>query len=140
MAGISRREFFVKTAAGTVAMSVIAAQIAKLKASPLGIPIGSQTYPHRARIVAGEFAALLKDMKAIGIDQIELCDPGYAEFKNLSDGKATKKMLDDAGIKAVSCHVGMNAYRTKGAETIKGAHDFALTQLSTADLGPLRPI
>src|SRR5262245_2348278 len=120
---ISRRQFFAKSAASAAAMGLLASKVATLKASPLGIPIGSQTYPHRARIVAGEFAGLLKDMKAIGIDQIELCDPGYAEFKNLSDGKATKKMLDDAGIKAVSCHVGMNTYRTKWKETIAWAHD-----------------
>ena len=76
-------------------MGLLASQVAKLKANPLGIPIGSQTYPHRTRIAAGEFAALLKDMKGIGIDQVELCDPwNYAEFKPLLDGKVARKMLD----------------------------------------------
>jgi sugar phosphate isomerase/epimerase len=136
MLTISRRQFFKTTGAGAAAITLLGSRVATLKANPLGLPIGSQTYPHRARIVAGEFAALLKDMKSIGIDQIELCDPlGYGEFKNLADGKATKKMLDDAGIKAVSCHVGMNTYRTKSPDLIKWAHDVGLTQLSTADLG-----
>ena len=133
---ITRRDFFKKTGASAIAMSVLASQVAKLKANPLGIPIGSQTYPHRSRIAAGEFAALLKDMKGIGIEQVELCDPwNYGEFKNLLDGKATQKMLDDAGIKAISCHVGMKIYRTQHKDVLNWAHDVGLTQLSTADLG-----
>ncbi len=75
-------------------------------------------------------------MKGIGIDQVELCDPfNYADFKPLLDGKAAKKMLDDAGIKAVSCHVGIRIYREQFADVTKWAHDVGLTQLSTADLG-----
>ena len=133
---LSRREFFKKTGTSALAMSVVASYVAKLKASPLGIPIGSQTYPHRIRIRCGDFAGLLKDMKGIGIDQVELCDPfNYADFKPLTDGKAAKKMLDDAGIKAVSCHVGISIYRTKMPDVLNWAHDVGLVQLSTADLG-----
>ena len=138
MSHISRREFFQKSAAGAAAMSVLAAQVARLKASPLGLPLGSQTFPHAARIKAGEFAGLLKDMKGIGIDQIELCDPwNYTSqgFDKLIDGKTTRKMLDDAGIKAISCHVGMKIYRTQHKDVLNWAHDVGLTQLSTADLG-----
>jgi sugar phosphate isomerase/epimerase len=119
-------------------MAVLAAHVAKLKANPLGLPIGSQTFPHAARIKAGEFAALLKDMKSIGIDQIELCDPwNYTSqgFDKLIDGKTTRKMLDDNGIKAISCHVGMKIYRTQHKDVLNWAHDVGLTQLSTADLG-----
>ncbi len=133
---ISRRDFFKKSGASAIAMSVLASQVAKLKANPLGIPIGSQTYPHQTRIQAGEFAQLMKDMKAIGIDQVELCDPwNYASFKSLMDGKTTKKMLDDAGVKAISCHVGIKIYRTQHKDVLNWAHDVGLTQLSTADLG-----
>ena len=120
-------------------MSVLKSQVAKLKANPLGIPIGSQTFPHAARIKAGEFAQLMKDMKGIGIDQVELCDPfNYVSqgFDKLLDGKTTKKMLDDAGVKAISCHVGIKIYRTQQKDVLNWAHDVGLTQLSTADLGP----
>src|SRR5689334_22026502 len=126
MSALSRREFFTKTGTSAVAMSLLASHVAKLKANPLGIPIGSQTYPHAARIKAGEFAALLKDMKSAGIDQIELCDPwNYASqgFDKLIDGKATRKMLDDNGIKAISCHVGMKVYRTQHKDVLNWAHD-----------------
>src|SRR5262249_20739113 len=69
-------------------------------------------------------------------DQLELCDPwNYAEFKPLLDGKAAKKMLDDAGVKAVSCHVGIRIYRTQHKDVLNWANDIGLTQLSTADLG-----
>ena len=136
MSALSRREFFKKTGTSAIALSVLAPYVAKLKASPLGIPIGSQTYPHRIRIRCGDFAGLLKDMKGIGIDQVELCDPfNYADFKPILDGKAAKKMLDDNGIKAISCHVGINVYRTKMTDVLNWAHDVGLVQLSTADLG-----
>src|SRR5687768_12119166 len=107
MADISRREFFRKAGADAAVIGFLAAGGVKLGANPLGLPIGSQTYPHRARIVAGEFAALLKDMKGIGIDVIELCSPGYAEFASLADGKATRKLLDDNGLKCLSAHFTM---------------------------------
>ena len=114
----------------------MAANGVTLKANPLGLPIGSQTYPHRARIAAGEFTALLKDMKTIGIDVVELCDPwNYKEFSPLMDAKTTRKMLDDAGIKAISCHVAMSIYRKQHKEVLNWATALGMTQLSTADLG-----
>jgi sugar phosphate isomerase/epimerase len=138
MAAISRREFFKKTTVDATVAAILASGVARLRANPLGLPIGSQTYPHAARIKAGEFAQLMKDMKAAGIDQVELCDPwNYVSqgFDKLLDGKTTKKMLDDAGIKAISCHVGMKVYRTQHKDVLNWAHDVGLTQLSTADLG-----
>ena len=135
MAGISRRSF-LEAGGVSAALAFMAANGVKLKANPLGLPIGSQTYPHRARIASGEFPALLKDMKSIGIDVIELCDPwNYKEFAALQDAKTTRKMLDDAGIKAISCHVGMGIYRKQHKTVLDWATVVGLTQLSTADLG-----
>jgi sugar phosphate isomerase/epimerase len=141
MSEISRREFFKKSGASAAAMSVVAMQVARLKANPLGLPIGSQTFPHRARIQSGDLAGLLKDMKAIGIDVVEFCDPiGYVganSFAAIADGKATRKLLDDHGIRAVSCHVDMPVYRSAAnfQKTIDWAHQMGLEMLSTADLG-----
>ena len=73
MSSISRREFFQKTAGTAAALSLVAAQVAKLKANPLGLPIGSQTFPFRSRIQAGDLAGLLKEMKGIGIDMTQTC-------------------------------------------------------------------
>src|SRR5690242_8688429 len=116
MSGVTRREFFQKTATSAAAMGLIAAQVARLKANPLRLPIGSQTFGFRSRIQAGDLAGLLKDMKAAGVDMVEFCDPiGYVganSFAAIADGKATRKILDDNGIRAVSCHVDMPVYRS----------------------------
>src|SRR4051794_30798840 len=98
MAAISRREFFRKTAADAAVAGFLATTGVALRANPLGLPIGSQTYPHRQMIKDGNFADLLQTLKEIGVERIELCSAlGYADFASLSDGKQVKKMLDDHG-------------------------------------------
>src|SRR5262245_8386445 len=99
MNGMTRREFLATTGGASAALAFMAANGIKLAANPLGLPIGSQTYPHAARIQSGDFAGLLKDMTAIGIESVELCSPGYAQFKGLADAKQTRKILDDNGVK-----------------------------------------
>ena len=84
MPTITRRELFRNAAIGAAAAGFVSAH-------PLGMPIGSQTYPHRQRIKDGDFAGLCKDMADIGIRSVELCSPDYAEFASLSDGKQTGK-------------------------------------------------
>ena len=86
-------------AAGAGLLSVAAR---KLQGNPLGLPIGSQTYPHRLRIKSGDFAGLCKDMAAVGIGSVELCSPGYAEFASLVDGKQTSHIVEDHGLKCPS--------------------------------------
>jgi len=135
MTALTRREFFQKTAAGGAVAGFLAATGVRLHANPLGLPIGSQTYPHRARIQSGDLAGLLKDMKAIGIEVIEFCNPTYREYAVLADGKQTRKILDDAGMKCISAHFQMNALRNDQAKQIEWAHDIGMTQMSTADLG-----
>jgi hypothetical protein len=97
MRGISRRDFLKTTAAGTAAAGFFGGGAARLSANPLGLPIGSQTYPHRQMIADGKFVELLKELKSIGVDQVELCGflggTGYPEFKVLADGKTTRKMI-----------------------------------------------
>ena len=50
MAGMSRREFLAASTAGATVRLASAAGNVPLAANPLGLPIGSQTYPHRALI------------------------------------------------------------------------------------------
>ena len=59
MADISRRDFFRKAGADTAVIGILAATAGSVLANPLGYPIGSQTYPHRALIADGKFADLL---------------------------------------------------------------------------------
>ena len=76
MASLSRREFIQTAAGGIVMAGGLAVGVTALRASPLGLPIGSQTWPHRAMIREGNFPALLTTLKDIGVDAIELCSPG----------------------------------------------------------------
>jgi sugar phosphate isomerase/epimerase len=136
MAGVTRRQFLARAGVGTVAgFSVVRG--ARLLADPLGLPIGSQTYPVRARIAQGQFADVLKDMFAAGIRQIELCSPGYADFKSLSDGRQTKTIIEDHGLKCISSHFNYNAeFRNEAdlGKAIDWAHALGLTQIGTASL------
>src|SRR5918995_1975426 len=134
MAAISRREFFRKAATDAAVAGFLAAGARRLQAKPLGLPIGSQTYPHRERIAKGDFAGLLKDMKAIGIEVVELCSPSYKEFASLADGKATRKILDDNGMRCLSAHFGMNVLRKEQPAQIQWAKDLGMTQMATATL------
>jgi len=56
---ISRREFFNRTAGNAAVAGSIASWSGNAKGKPLGMPIGSQVYPHSARIMGGDFVGLL---------------------------------------------------------------------------------
>lgn len=131
---ISRREFF-KKAGGNAAAATLVAAGARLGANPLGLPIGSQTYPHRAMIKEGNFAGLLKILREIGVEQIELCSPGYAEFASLADGKQVRTIIADHGLGCVSAHFSMRELRESQAKSIEWAKEVGITQMVTATLG-----
>jgi sugar phosphate isomerase/epimerase len=137
MSAISRREFFKKTATDAAMAGWLAAAGGTiLRANPLGLPIGSQTYPHRQLIKDGDFAGLLKTLKEIGVERIELCSAlGYAEFAPLSDAKQTKKILDDQGMKCESAHFSMREMRENQQKSIDWAAEIGMTQMLVASLG-----
>ena len=132
---ISRREFLKKTAMGAAAAGVIAASGFELHANPLGLPIGSQTYPHRAMLKA-DFPGLMKQMADLGIQRIELCSPfGYSEFAGLAKGAEVKKILADHGLVCESAHFGMKELRQTQEASIAWAKEVGITQMLTATLG-----
>jgi sugar phosphate isomerase/epimerase len=134
MPAMSRRMFVKKSAADAALAGSLSMSALNLKAHPLGMPIGSQTYPHRQRIKDGDFAGLCRDMAGLGIGSIELCSPAYGEFNSLTDGKQTRKILEDHGLKCPSAHFGMAELRTKQPQAIAWAHDIGMTQMGTASL------
>ena len=95
----------------------------------MGLPIGSQTYPHRQRIKNGDLAGLCADMAALGIGSIELCSPSYEEFASLADGKQTRKIIEDHGLKCPSAHFDLAELRNKQEQAITWAHDIGMTQM-----------
>jgi sugar phosphate isomerase/epimerase len=128
---LTRREFVTGVMAAALA--------ARVKANPLGLPIGSQTYPHRQLIKDGDFAGLLKTLKEIGVDAVELCSAyGYAEFAPLSDAKAVKKTLADHGMKCESAHFSMRELRENQQKSIDWAREIGMTQMIVATLGGSR--
>ena len=136
MADISRRDFFRKAGADAAVIGILSATAGRVSANPLGYPIGSQTYPHRAMIADGKFADLLKQMKDIGIERIELCSAlGYNEFAKLADAKETKKIISDHGLKCESAHFSMKELRETQQKSIDWAKEIGMKQMITASLG-----
>src|SRR5436190_10352329 len=113
----SRRAFLKNSAAA----GLLPAAARALRANPLGMAIGSQTYPHRQRIKDGDLPGLCKDMAALGIRIIELCSPGYGEFASLTDGKQTRKIIEDQGLKCPSAHFSLKELRETQPQAIAWA-------------------
>jgi sugar phosphate isomerase/epimerase len=130
----STRESSDKASTGLVEANLPSGSDQGSLTTPLGLPIGSQTYPHRQRIKEGDFAGLCKDMAAIGIRDVEMCDLSFPEFASLGDGKQVKKILDDHGLKCPSGHFGLDGLRTRQQELIAWAQDIGMTQMGTSTL------
>ncbi len=124
---ISRRTF-------TVMAGLLPPAVLRLRANPLGLPIGSQTYPHRQRIKDNDFAGLCKDLASLGIRDLELCSPAYPEFAGLADGRQTRKIVEDSGLKCSSAHFELDELRSKQQQAIEWAHQIGMTQMGTASL------
>ena len=136
MTRMSRRAFIRQAGGGAAAAGIIAAHAGTLDAKPLGLPIGSQTWPHRAMIKDAGLAALAAALAKIGVEAVEMCSPfGYEEFAGLTDGKQVRKILADHGLACQSGHFGMDELRTKQAASIAWAHDVGITHMTTATLG-----
>src|SRR6266699_298261 len=80
MPAISRREFLKNAATRAAAAGLLATGALELRANPLGMPIGCQTWPVR-EMIAKDFPGTVKQLTEAGFQTIELCSPvGYAEF------------------------------------------------------------
>ncbi len=130
----SRRAFLKKSTASAVVAGLLPESARRLCASPLGLAIGSQTYPHRQRIKDGDFAGLCRDLKELGVGILELCSPAYSEFAGLADGKQTRRIVEDQGLKCPSAHFALEELRTRQPQAIAWAHDIGMTQMGTASL------
>ncbi len=141
MTPLSRRSFLRRAGIGAAVAGLAPANLMTVHANPLGLPIGSQTWPHRALIKDGKFAELAATLSGLGVQSLEMCSAiDYEDFAPLKDGKQVKKILADHGLACVSGHFGMNELRTKHAESIAWAHDVGITQMITATLsGPKNP-
>jgi sugar phosphate isomerase/epimerase len=143
MPAISRRGF-CQTAAGFAAAAFVSTSALPLRANPLGMPIGCQTWPVRD-MIAKDFPGAIKQLAAPGFQTIELCSPvGYADsgFAGLAKYSAgeLRRILSDAGVTCVSSHFTIDELRKNQDGRIAWAKDVGLTQMLVPSLeGPKHP-
>jgi sugar phosphate isomerase/epimerase len=144
MTAISRRDFLKTAATYTAAASFFSARVLDLRANPLGMPIGCQTWPVR-KMIEQDFPGTIKVLASAGFQMIELCSPvGYADngFAGLAKykGAELRKILGDAGVGCVSSHFGIDELRKDQQAAIAWAKDVGLTQMLVPSLdGPEKP-
>ena len=131
MYSVSRREFMA-----------VGATVAALKADPLGLPIGCQTYPVRDEL-GKDFDGTLKQLSAIGYKAIEMCSPpGYerAGYGPLVGMKASemKQRIKAAGLGCESCHYQFRELKENLEDRIAFAKELGLKQIVLSTFG-LRP-
>jgi sugar phosphate isomerase/epimerase len=139
MSAISRREFLKSAATYTAAAGFLSAGAIELRADPLGMPIGCQTWPVR-EMLAKDFPGTIKQLADAGFQTIELCSPyGYSDygFGGLAKykGAELRKILADAGVRCVSSHFGIEELRENQERSIAWAKDVGLTQMLVPSLG-----
>jgi len=144
MPELSRREFLRNAATTAAAAGFLSANALDLRANPLGLPIGCQTWPVR-EMIAKDFPGTIKQLAAAGFQTIELCSPvGYGDsgFAGLAkySGAELRKILVDAGVTCISSHFGIKELRENQESRIAWAKDVGLTQMIVPSLdGPKKP-
>jgi sugar phosphate isomerase/epimerase len=130
---ISRRELI--RASGVAVAGILVGHESEIRASPLGLPIGSQAWPHREAMRKG-LPGVLKELASFGVREIEMCSPvGYEDFKGLPKPSELKRMLSDHGLGCVSSHFTMKELRETHSASIAWAKEMGITQMITATLG-----
>jgi sugar phosphate isomerase/epimerase len=143
MSAMSRREF-VKKAGAAGAAGLLFSGALDLRANPLGLPIGCQTWPVR-KMVEKDFPGTVQKLARTGFQTIELCSPvGYADsgFAGLAKYKGTelRKILRDAGVSCISSHFSIQELRDNQSGRIAWASDVGLKQMIVPSLdGPKKP-
>src|SRR6202047_5633203 len=144
MSAISRREFLQSAATYAAADGLLSAGVPRLRANPLGMPIGCQTWPVR-EMIAKDFPGTIKQLADAGFQTIELCSPvGYADngFAGLAkySGAELRKILADAGVGCVSSHCTITELRENQEGRIAWAKEVGLKQMIVPTLGgPKKP-
>ena len=140
MTGTSRRDFLRDAALA----GIVFGGARTLRANPLGMPIGCQTYPVR-KMIGEDFPGTIKVLAQAGFERIELCSPvGYADsgFGVIAKykGAELRKIFGDLGVKCESSHFDINELRKDLAGRIAWAKDVGLTQMFVPSLdGPKNP-
>lgn len=123
---VNRRQFL-----GTAATALA------LRADPLGMPIGCQTWPVRQDL-AKDFEGTLRGLALIGFKTIEMCSPAsYADFRPLAGLSAAqmRKTIEGAGLRCVSCHYNFRELKENLDERMAFARELGLKQMVLSSFG-----
>ncbi len=128
---VSRRRFLGSAAIGVAAGS--------LRADPLGIPIGFQTYPVREAL-GKDFEGTLRQVAELGYRTVEMCSPpGYRNsgYGSLVDMKAPemRRKIEAAGLRCESCHYQFRELKESLDERIAFAKELGLKQMVLSTFG-----
>jgi sugar phosphate isomerase/epimerase len=126
---LSRRSFLQASAIGLAGAGY-------LRANPLGLPIGCQTWPVR-QTIGKDFEGTLRDLASMGFERIELCSPvGYAQmgFGPLAAMQPAelREKIHAAGLGCESCHFGFTELRDHLDERLAFAKELGLKQMIIA--------
>lgn len=141
---MSRRDFVKNAVETAAAAGIVSATALQVRANPLGLPIGCQTYPVRS-MIGHDFPGTIKQLAGAGFQSVELCSPvGYADsgFATLAKYKPVEiqKVFSDAGVTCMSSHFSIQELRKDLAGRIAWAKDLGLTQMLVPSLdGPKNP-
>jgi sugar phosphate isomerase/epimerase len=110
-----------------------------LHADPLGMPVGTQTWPVREAL-AKDFEGTLRLIAGIGYKTIEMCSPpSYTEFRPLASLSAAqmKRTIEGAGLRCESCHYNFRELKENLDERIAFAKELGLKQMVLSSFGLL---
>jgi sugar phosphate isomerase/epimerase len=133
MKTISRREFLGETAIGLAAAGYLARSGADLRADPLGLSIGCQTWPVREAI-GKDFDGTLRQLAAQGFRAIEMCSPpsykdsGFGPLVGLKASEMRER-IHAAGLVCESCHYGFKELKESLDERAAYAKELGLKQM-----------
>lgn len=139
MENISRRQFIGKSAMGIATAGHLAAAASRLKANPLGMPIGFQSWSVQL-LLQKDFDGTLKQMAEFGFQSMELCSPpsyrqfGFGGLIGLK-GSELREKINSAGLKCESCHYQWDELKTSLDDRIAYAKDLGLKQMILSTFG-----
>jgi sugar phosphate isomerase/epimerase len=132
MCTISRRELLGGAAAAAAGLVSIRA----VRADPLGMPIGVQTWMVRDALQK-DFAGTLKTLADSGFLMIEMCSPpgyGWTSLANMTAAQM-RKTIEAAGLHCESCHYQFQELRRNLDDRIAFAKELGLTQMILSTFG-----
>ena len=132
MCTISRRELLGGAAAAAAGL----VSIRTVRADPLGMPIGVQTWMVRDALQK-DFAGTLKTLADSGFLMIEMCSPpgyGWTSLANMTAAQM-RKTIEAAGLHCESCHYQFQELRRNLDDRIAFAKELGLTQMILSTFG-----